>query len=341
MNRFFSLLSGEADTATAVAPALPTDDQALDAYSKVVTHVAETARDAVVHVRTRHTPPARPNQPAPRLATGGGSGFVIAPDGFVITNSHVAHGADTIDVVLADGRSFPATLIGDDPHTDIALLHISAPTLRALELGDSQSLRVGQLVVAVGSPYGFQTTVTAGVVSALGRSFRASTGRLIDNIIQTDAALNPGNSGGPLLDSRARVVGVNTAVILPAQGLCFAIPAGTVQHVLPHLMHDGRVRRSLIGLAGQDVPLHRRIIRFFDLPQTNGVLVTLVQDPSPAHRAGIQEGDILLRLGDSPTDSVDTLHRLLTDALVGKPVTLTILRGLDLQKLEVTPEESL
>lgn len=313
----------------------PTEEQALDAYSRVITNVVDSVRDAVVNVEVAHAGVAgRPG------GHGAGSGFVIAPDGFVVTNSHVVHGASRIRVTLADGRTFPATLIGEDPHSDLALIHASTPTLLPAELGDSQKLRVGQLVVAIGSPLGFQTTVTAGVISGLGRSFRASTGRLIDNVIQTDAALNPGNSGGPLLDSHGRVVGINTAVILPAQGICFAVPVNTAKFVIPHLLRDGRVRRSQIGLGGQEVPLHRRIVRYFNLEQSAGVLAVQIVEGSPAHRAGMVEGDIILSLNNEPATSVDALHRLLTDALVGQQVPVRVLRGTEIVTLQVTPAEA-
>lgn len=314
---------------------LPEESEALDSYSRIVTGVYEQARDSVANVEVRHH-----GGQGQRGGRGGGSGFAITPDGFFVTNSHVVHGADEIRVALTDGRSFPATLIGEDPHTDTAVIHATVPGLPAVELGDSQQLRVGQLVVAIGSPYGFQTTVTAGVVSAVGRSFRSSTGRLIDNVIQTDAALNPGNSGGPLLDSHGRVVGVNTAVIMAAQGLCFAIPVNTVKFVITHLLRDGRVRRSYIGLGGQDVPLHRRVVRYFNLEQASGVMAGNLLEGGPALRAGIREGDIIVSFDGSPVASVDDLHRLLTEAYVGKHVDLGILRGTEILKIQITPEEA-
>lgn len=333
--------TGPVQPSATVGHAPPSEEEALDAYSKVITSVVDSVRDAVVNVEVAQAPtPGRPGPPGPG-AHGSGSGFVIAPDGFIVTNSHVVHGASQIRATLADGRTFPATLIGEDPHSDLALIHVSgAPTLLPAELGDSQNLRVGQLVVAIGSPLGFQTTVTAGVISALGRSFRASTGRLIDNVIQTDAALNPGNSGGPLLDSRGRVIGINTAVILPAQGICFAVPVNTAKFVIPHLMRDGRVRRSYIGLGGQEVPLHRRIVRYFNLEQPAGVLVAQIMENSPAQRAGMAEGDIILSLNDQPTPSVDTLHRLLTEALVGQTIPVKVLRGTEIVTLQITPAEA-
>jgi S1-C subfamily serine protease len=228
-------------------------------------------------------------------------------------------------------------LVGDDPHTDIALLRIDAPRLAALVFADSATLRVGQLAIAVGNPYGFDCTVTAGVVSALGRSLRTKTGRLIDDIIQTDAALNPGNSGGPLVDSRGRVIGVNTAMILPAQGICFAIAANTASFVMGKLIHEGRIRRSYLGVAGQNVPLHRRVVRFHGLARESGVLVVSVEANSPAARAGLHHGDLIVAYGDHPVAGVDDLHRLLTEEQAGKGATVTILRDLKKQALQVEP----
>jgi len=309
-----------------LAPAA--DQEALDAYSRAVIGAVEAVGPSVVNIEVHGAKGSR---------AGSGSGFVFTPDGFILTNSHVVHDAESIRAALPDGSQFHAQLVGDDPDTDLAVLHVDAPTLPHASLGDSAALTVGQLVVAIGNPLGFQYTVTAGVVSATARAFRSSAGRLIDNVIQTDAALNPGNSGGPLADSRGRVVGVNTAVILPAQGLCFAIPSNTAAFVAGQLINYGRVRRSYIGLGGQDVPLHRRIVRFHKLEAESGVLVGSVESGSPAAQAGIVQNDIVLRFDGKTVARVDDLHRLLTEDRVGKSYPLTVLRNLDLIELNLTP----
>src|SRR6266436_8651251 len=258
------------------------DDSLLDAYSKAVVHAADEVGPSVVNIEVRK----RNGQRA-----GSGSGFIITHDGFVLTNCHVVHGADKIEVILADGRRPDAHLVGEDPDTDLAVIRVYAPQLRPVRLGESKNIRVGQVAIAIGNPYGFQSTVTAGVVSALGRSFRANTGRLMDDILQTDAALNPGNSGGPLVNSRGEVVGVNTAVILPAQGICFAIGIDTAKVVAGRLIKDGRIKRGYIGVAGQNVPLVRHLVRRHTLPVTSGILVLSVEPHSPAQRAGVRPGD--------------------------------------------------
>src|SRR5271165_2993419 len=321
-----------------------TDDSLLDAYSRAVTGAVARVSPSVVNIEV-HQAAARTRAGEPRERRGGGSGFVFTPDGLILTNSHVVHDASRIDVTLADGRRMPATAIGDDPASDLAVIRIDQaridePGLTAAALGDSQQLRVGQLVVALGSPYGFQSTVTAGVVSALGRSLRSYSGRLIDDVIQTDAALNPGNSGGPLVDSTGRVVGVNTATILPAQGICFAIGINTAKFVASRLLRDGRIRRSYIGVSAQTVPVHRRVVRFYDLPKESGALVLSVEDGSPAKRAGLREGDIIVALEGQPVAGVDDLHRLLTEVRVGVSSALTVLRGTEKIQLKVVPEEA-
>ena len=297
----------------------PLDSDLLDAYSHAVTSATARITPSVVNVEVRQT--GRRGE-----ARGGGSGFFFTPDGFILTNSHVVSQASAIEVTLTDGLRCNATIVGDDPHTDLAVIRVSAPSQIAARFGDSDAIRPGQLVVAVGSPYGFQTTVTAGVVSALGRTMRAQSGRLIDNVIQTDAALNPGNSGGPLVDWRGEVIGVNTAVIAMAQGICFAIGINTAKFVASRLIRDGRITRSYIGVAGQNVPLHRRVVRYYDLPIEQGVLVMSVEKGSPAETSGLREGDLIVAYGEKPIAGVDDLHRLLTEEQIGVESPLTLIR---------------
>jgi S1-C subfamily serine protease len=313
----------------------------IDAYSRVVSGVAEKVSPSVVNIDVRRpADPSRAREAPVREERANGSGFIFTPDGFLLTNSHVVNGMVRIDAVLPDGRRFPAELIGDDPDTDLAVVRISADDLVPAVLGDSSSVRVGQLVVAIGNPYGFQCTVTAGVVSALGRSLRSSSGRLIDDVIQTDAALNPGNSGGPLVNSGGEVIGVNTAVILPAQGLCFAIAINTAKFVASCLIRDGKIRRGFIGVAGQNVPLPRRVTRYHNLPLQSGVMVVSVEKGSPAQRAGLEEGDIIIALDNQPTAGIDELHRLLTEKQVGRLVPVVVLRRFEKKTLAIVPEES-
>jgi len=319
----------------------PSDDFLLDAYSQAVTKAAEKVSPSVVNIDVRHKVKlGRSVRGGSQEARGNGSGFIFTPDGFILTNSHVVHGASRIDVVLLDGSRFPAEPIGDDPDTDLAVVRISAASLVPAVLGDSQALRVGQLVIAIGNPYGFQCTVTAGVVSALGRSLRSTSGRLIDNVIQTDAALNPGNSGGPLVTSRGEVIGVNTAVILPAQGICFATAINTAKFVASRLIRDGRIRRGYLGVGIQNTLVPRRVARFHKLPAECAVLVVTVEENSPARRAGLEVGDLILAYDDQPTAGVDDLHRLLTEKQVGVRAPLAILRGVDKMTLQVVAEES-
>jgi S1-C subfamily serine protease len=270
---------------------------------------------------------------------GSGSGFVIAPDGFILTNSHVVHDAHRMKVTLADGRVFDASLAGDDPETDLAVLRINASQLVHAQFGDSKSIRVGQIAIAIGSPFGFHQTVTAGVVSALGRSMRSQSGRLIDNVIQTDAALNPGNSGGPLVNSRGEIIGVNTAIILPAQGICFAIASNTAEFVAAWLIKEGRIRRSWIGVAGQNVPILRRVVRFHRLEADHGVLVAGIEPGSPARRAGLREGDVIVAFSGEPVSGIDELHRHLIANVIGVPSLITVIRHTEKLDLVVTPEE--
>jgi len=319
------------------APFGADDDALLDAYSSAVVRATERISPSVAFIEVRkNLAPAR----GAREARGSGSGFVFTPDGFVLTNSHVIHGADKVEATLSDGRRFDAAIVGDDPGTDLAVIRITAGRLAAAPLGDSAKIRVGQLAIAIGNPYGFQYSVTAGVVSALGRSLRSDSGRLIDNVIQTDAALNPGNSGGPLVNSRGEVIGVNTAVILPAQGICFAVAVNTVKFVAGQLIRHGRIRRAYLGVGGQNVTIPRLLVRAQQLQAQNGVLVISVENPSPAARAGIAEGDVIIALDDSPVRSVDDLHKLLTDALIGASCRLDLLRRGEKLTLNMVPEES-
>jgi S1-C subfamily serine protease len=271
---------------------------------------------------------------------GSGSGFVFTPDGLILTNSHVIHDAGTLNVTLSDGRRLSASIVGDDPSTDLAVIRISAPGLAAARLGDSERIRVGQLAIAIGNPYGFQYSVTAGVVSALGRSLRSSSSRLIDNVIQTDAALNPGNSGGPLVNSNGEVIGVNTAVILPAQGICFAVAINTAKFVAGQLIQNGRMRRAYLGVGGQTVEIPRALVRAQQLKHETGVLVISVEPSSPAERAELREGDVIVALDDNPVRSVDDLHRLLTDARIGSRCKIDLLRQSQKRTLSVLAQEA-
>lgn len=345
MRSAFSLVSnepGESNPEQAAWGAGSGDDELLDAYSRAVTGVAESISPSVVNIEVGHQVRSRTSSEARSREekTGSGSGFVFTPDGFILTNSHVIHRATRIEAALSDGRSLPAELIGDDPETDLAVIRIGASGLVPARLGDSERIKPGQLVIAIGNPYGFQTTVTAGVVSALGRSLRSRSGRLIDNIIQTDAALNPGNSGGPLVTSQGEVIGVNTAVILPAQGLCFAIAINTAKFVASRLIKDGRVRRSYIGIGGQNVPLHRRVVRFHDLRVESGILIVSIEPNSSGQRAGLREGDVIIAFDDKPVRGIDDLHRLLTEEKVGVKSSLVIIRGSEKIEREIVPAES-
>ena len=285
------------------------------------------------------TPPtARPRR-GRRARGGSGSGFVFAADGLILTNSHVVDGARRIAVTTLDGERLTADLVGDDPHTDLAVLRVSSAALRAAPLGDSSRLRPGQLVVAIGNPFGFQHTVTAGVVSALGRSLRARTVRLIENLIQTDAALNPGNSGGPLVTGAGEVVGVNTAVIVGGQGIAFAVPSTTATRVISAILRFGRVRRSFLGVSGQDAAVPRRLARAYGLAHERGLAVTAVSDGSPAARAGVLTGDVIVAFDGVPVASADDLHRLLTEDRIDRATLLHLLRSGDDRLLQVVPSE--
>jgi len=300
------------------------DRELFDAYSHAVVSAVDAVGPSVVKVDA---------------SSGSGSGFIFAPDGLVLTNSHVISRAKRIGVTLPDGRDLVADLVGDDPHTDLAVLRVSAPDLIAAPFGDSSELRPGQLVIAIGNPFGFQHTVTAGVVSALGRSLRARTVRLMENLIQTDAALNPGNSGGPLVTSRAQVVGVNTAVILGGQGIAFAVPINTARYVVSSLLRDGRVRRSHLGVAGQDADIPRLIVRFHRLAHERGVTITAVSEGSAAAEAQLRPGDLIVEFADEAVRGIDDLHRLLTEERIGQLLPLKILRRGELRRVLVTPRE--
>ncbi len=316
------------------------DAELLDAYSRAVTRAVDAVSPSVVFIEVQQRAPHSKTMDREMPTGGSGSGFLFTPDGFILTNSHVVQGAEVIHVTWNDGRRERAYLVGDDPETDLAVVRVEAPAVRPAVLGDSQSLRVGQLVVAIGNPYGFQCTVTAGVVSALGRSFRGRSGRLIDNVIQTDAALNPGNSGGPLVTARGEVVGVNSAVILPAQGLCFAIAVNTANLVAGQLIRHGRVRRSYIGIGGQNVPLSRRLVRAHHLPTERGVLVISLTERGPADRAGVRVGDVIVAYAGHPIGGIDELQRLLSEERVGERSQLGVLRGAERLLLDVVPQES-
>jgi S1-C subfamily serine protease len=317
--------AGEIEPAAAPAAA---DAAPFDAYSRAVIGAVDKVGPAVLHLQVSGA------------KGGAGSGVVFTPDAYVLTNSHVVSGARKIETTLADGRSLAASLVGDDPDTDLAVLRLDGDAGTFARLGDSRRLRVGQLVVAIGNPFGFQCTVTAGVVSALGRSLRTRSGRLIDSVIQTDAALNPGNSGGPLVTAAGEVVGINTAIIGMAQGICFSISAATVEFVAARLIRDGRVRRSYLGVAGQNVPLPRRVVRFHDLAHETGVRVQSTAPDGAARAAGLHTGDIIVAAAGIPVGDIDALHRLMTEERVGKPLPLTVLRLSQKLEITATPRET-
>ena len=313
------------------------DEALLDAYSRAVMHGVETVGPAVVKIDTER---GLRSDRARRQIQASGSGFVFTPDGMVLTNSHVVDGANRVTVTLSDGRALRGDVIGDDPDSDLAVLRIDGASLPFASLGDSGRARVGQVVIAIGNPLGFQYTVTSGIVSALGRSLRARSGRLMDDIIQTDAALNPGSSGGPLVTTQGEVVGVNTATIQLAQGLCFAIASNTARFVASALILEGRIRRSYIGVAGQNVDVPRRLVRAHQLPVSSGVLVMSIEEGSPADEAGISAGDVIVSLAGEPVGTIDALHRRLTHERIGVPSAIGVLRGAERRVLSVTPAES-
>jgi S1-C subfamily serine protease len=313
------------------------NDQLLDDYSRTVAGAVDIVAPSVVSIEVSKKDDrgrGRPDQ-----ATAGGSGFVFASDGLILTNSHVVEGSTKVQVALPDGRDYIADVVGQDPDTDIAVLKITAPDLVHVTFGDSRALRPGQLVIAIGNPYGFHHTVTAGVVSALGRSLRSRSGRLIDQVVQTDAALNPGNSGGPLVTSDGAVVGVNTAIIAGGQGLSFAVPISAVTAILPSLLRDGRVRRGYLGIAGQDVPLLRRVTRFHRLDQKSAVLINSLEADGPALKAGLRDGDLIVSFDGQPVNNLDDLHRLLTEARIGKTVRIGVLRGVEQREFDLPVPE--
>ena len=317
--------------AEAVSPPLVSDGELLDSYSRTISSVVQEVAPSVVNIRVQHTGQTGPG--------GSGSGFLIAPDGFILTNSHVVRGASRIDVTLADTRTTSAALVGEDPDSDLAVIRINAPNLKHVRLGDSGKLSVGQIAIALGSPFGFQQTVTSGIVSALGRSMRSQSGRLMDDIVQTDAALNPGNSGGPLVNSRGEVIGVNTAVILPAQGICFAIASNTAQLVAGWLIAEGRVRRRWIGVAGQTAPLHTRVVRYYRLPVTRGVLVLGIEPGSPAEVAGLRVGDVIVTFKGDPISGMDEMQKRLMATEIGIASPLTYIRHTEKIDTTITPRE--
>ena len=310
------------------------DDILLDAYSSAVTKAVEIVSPTVVNINSFVT-----GKDGKTIRAGSGSGFIFTPDGFILTNSHVVHKVNRLEVLLSDGRKFVADKIGDDPDTDLAVIRIDSPGIIPVKFGDSGKIKTGELVIAIGNPYGFQATVTAGVVSALGRSLRSNSGRLIDNVIQTDAALNPGNSGGPLVNSRGEVIGVNTAAILPAQNICFATAINTAKFVAAKLIKDGKIKRSYIGIAGQDAPIHRRIVYHYSLSSNKSIMVISVERDSPAEKAKVMEGDRIISFNSTPVTGIDDLHKMLTETQVGIKTDLKVLRGIDIIDLKIIPRE--
>jgi len=332
------LLGNDLNGATdrSVAEAILSDAEILDVYSNTVVSASEIASPSVVKIDVQSV---RQNGRT-RGAGGSGSGFVFTPDGYIITNSHVVHHAERMTVQMQDGNVYTADLVGEDPDTDLAVIRISSSVnLPSLQLGTSHNLKVGQMAIAIGNPFGFQYTVTAGVISALGRSLRAYSGRLIDDVIQTDAALNPGNSGGPLVDSRGRVIGVNTATIAAAQGICFAIAIDTAKFVALKLLREGRIRRGYIGIAGQNVSVPRQVVRYYNLAAENGILIISMDEKSPAAIAGLREGDIIIEYGGATVSGIDELHKILTDEAVGQRQKVTVLRGTRKAEYEIIPLE--
>ena len=311
------------------------DVELLDAYSRAVITVVDAVGPAVVGILAKSGQAGgKPGQ------AGSGSGVLITPDGYILTNDHVVRGSKSLTATLRDGTSLDAELIGADPATDLALIRAGGSALPYATMGDSSALHVGQLVIAIGNPFGFQSTVSTGVVSALGRALRSADGRLIENIIQHTAPLNPGNSGGPLVDSRGRIVGINTAIIVMAQGIGFSIPSDTAKWVVPQLLTLGKVKRGHLGITAQQRPLARRMVRFYGLGAESGVEVMAVAPQSPASRGGVREGDVIVAIDGREVSSVDHIHRFLSEWPVGNTVKLTIIRGSDRMEVEVVPVEA-
>lgn len=329
-----------ADPAERFNPLPPAEDlELLDSYSRTVVQVAGRVSNAVMHLKVqKNTPQARQRQ-IPNPGEGTGSGFLISTDGYVVTNSHVVNGAERIEGMLQDGRRFQAHIVGDDPATDLAVVKVDGDNLATVSFGASDRLRVGQIAIAIGNPFGFQYSLTAGVVSALGRTLRSQSGRLIDDVIQTDAALNPGNSGGPLVDSHGNVIGVNTAVILPAQGLCFAVASNLAQFIVGKLILEGRVRRGLLGIGAQSVPLPPKWLNTLELPTSGGIQIQTVETGGPADKAGLRAGDILVQFEGKPVDSIDALHKALDEQSIGRTVSLWVLRDGNLKQVSAVPGE--
>ncbi len=340
LEHLLKLINGETDNTNPVdesdrRPAGDADLELLDAYSRAVVSVVDSVGPTVVSISAgKNLGGSEADQ------AGAGSGVVIAPDGYILTNDHVVQNADRLKVRLTDGASLSATVIGKDPATDLAVIRADASYLPCSTLGSSDRLRVGQLVIAVGNPFGFQSTVSTGVVSALGRALRSTQGRLIENIIQHTAPLNPGNSGGPLVDSTARVVGINTAIIVMAQGIGFSIPGTTARWVVSQILTHGRVRRGFLGIAGRQRPLDRRIVRFHQLQKNHAVEVLNIESNSPAEKAELRVHDLIVAINRVDVESVDDLHRFLAEWPIGQPVELDVIRGQRRQVLVVKPEEA-
>lgn len=341
MLEFLSTVAGSNGSNPESGSLIDKDGSLLDTYSRTVSGVARQVSGAVVHLKVQKPNPqtkSRAQGPNPQNG-GSGSGFVISSDGFVVTNSHVVNGATHIEASLPDGRSFHASLIGDDPSTDIAVVKIDGDNLTPTRFADSSNLQVGQIAIAIGNPFGFQYSVTAGVVSALGRTLRTQSGRLIDDVIQTDAALNPGNSGGPLVDSFGQVIGVNTAVILPAQGLCFAVASNLVKYVVGKLILEGRVRRGMLGIGAQAVPLPAKWLNALEVPTKGGIQIQSVESGGPADKSGLRAGDVILQFEGKPVDTIDALHKVLDESSIGRNVTLWVLRDGQLKSMVAVPME--